>query len=100
MISDVSTNMMKLIGNHINNTYMINIDHASSSHITCLSTNDDISWLWHRRIAYIYMHYLNKLAFKELVRGLSKLNFKKEGLCDVCQKGKHTRACFKSKNEA
>ena len=44
------------------------------------------------------MNHLNKLVSKELVRGLLKLKFEKDGLCKACPKGNRTRASFKSKN--
>ena len=44
------------------------------------------------------MNHLNKLVSKELVRGLLKLKFVKDELCNACQNGKKTRASFKSKN--
>lgn len=59
---------------------------------------DDDAWLWHRRIAHIHMDHLNKLISKDLVIGLPKIKFNKEGLCDACQKGKQTRVSFKPKN--
>ena len=37
---------------------------------------------------------------KDLVRGLPKLEFTKDGLCDAYQKGKHRKASFKSKTKS
>jgi len=44
------------------------------------------------------MDQLNILISKDLVVGLPKLKFEKDKLADACQKGKQTRASFKSKN--
>ena len=44
------------------------------------------------------MHSLSKLIKKELVTDLSKLNFKKDKICDACQLGKQIRVSFESKN--
>jgi len=44
------------------------------------------------------MEHLNKLISKDLVIGLPKLKFKKDRLCDACQKGKQVRFSFNSKN--
>ena len=38
------------------------------------------------------------LVQKNLVRGLPKNEFTKDGLCDSCQKGKQRKASFKSKS--
>ena len=44
------------------------------------------------------MNQLNKLISKELVKGLPKLKFVMDGMCDEYQKGKQSRVSFKSKN--
>jgi len=44
------------------------------------------------------MHHLNKLISKDLVVGLSKLKFKKDHICETCQKGKQIKNSFKLKN--
>ena len=65
------TNQTEFVGSQIGNTYMLNIDCFSSSHLTCLTSNNDILWLWHRRVAHIHMNHLNKLISKELAKGTS-----------------------------
>ena len=45
------------------------------------------------------MDQLNKLVSKELVRGLLKLKFEKDGLCYACQKEKKTKVSLKSKRQ-
>jgi len=96
-ISNPITNQIEFVGNRISNTCMLNIDCGRSSHLTCLTSNNDISWIWKRRVAHIHMHHLNKLISKEL-KGLPKLKFVKNGLCDACQKGKQSRFSFEDKN--
>ena len=44
------------------------------------------------------MNTLSKLATKDLVKRLPKLNFKYDHICDACQFGKQIRGSFKSKN--
>jgi len=48
-----------LVGKRINNVYVLDI--ANSTSIGCLLTKHEESWLWHKRIAHIHMHHLNKL---------------------------------------
>ena len=86
-----------LKGTQLNNIYVINLDIASSKTISCLVSKDEDPWLWHRRVAHIHMHPLNKLISKELVLGLPKLNFEKDKICVACQKGKQIKTSFKSK---
>lgn len=45
------------------------------------------------------MEYLNKLVRKDLVIGLTNLNFEKNHLCKVFQKRKHIRITFKAKKK-
>ena len=40
---------------------------------------------------------MNDLVRKDLVRGLRKLEFSKDSLCDACQIGKQKKSSFKSK---
>jgi len=76
---------------------MINLD-KTSNHVQCFLSKDNDSWLWHKRITHINMEHLNKLISKYLVIGLPNLRFKKDRLCDACQKGKQVKVSFKSKN--
>ena len=46
---------------------MLNVESASHSNMACLMSNDDLSLLWHRKIAHIHMDKLNKLVSKELI---------------------------------
>jgi len=85
-----------LIGKRVNNAYLLDISHPTS--IGCLLTKHEESWLWHRRIAHIHMHHLNKLISKDLVVGLLKLKFEKDHIREACQKGKQTKHSFKLKN--
>ena len=84
------------------NIYMVDLNDLAKLDMQCLvSLNakiNETSWLWHRRLAHISMHSLSKLIKKELVLGLSKLNFEKDRICNACQLGKQTRVSFKSKN--
>jgi len=85
-----------LIGKRINNVYLLDILNPAS--IACLLTKHEESWLWHRRIAHIHMHHLNKLISEDLEVGLPKLKFEKNHVCEACQKGKKIKHSFKLKN--
>jgi len=85
-----------LCGKRINNVYLLDISYSSS--IGCLLTKHEESWLWHKRIARIHMHHLNKLISNDLVNCLPKLKFENDHLCEACQKGKQTKRSFKLKN--
>ena len=73
-----------------------------SNQSQCLMASDakenNISLLWHRRLGYASMDLMSKLIIKDLVRGLPKVRFETNKLCDACQLGKQTRNSFRLKN--
>jgi len=71
------------VGKRVSNIYMLNVSCIPSS-MNFLLTRDDESLLWHRRLAHIHMHHLNKIAYKGLVIGLPKLKFERNKLCEAC----------------
>jgi len=87
-----------LKGMRHNNIYLIDLDYASSSNITCLVAKEENPWLWHKRAAHIHMKQLNKLISKDLVIRLPKIKFEKDKIGTACQKGKQVRSSFHSKN--
>ena len=40
-----------------------------------MATNEETSWLWHRRLGHASMSVISKLVRKDLVVGLPKLSF-------------------------
>ncbi|KAH0710848.1 hypothetical protein KY284_012275 [Solanum tuberosum] len=65
--------------------------------LSCLSAQTDDTNLWHRRLGHISTSLLNKLVARDLVRGLPRLKFSNDKVCDACAKGKQTRSSFKAK---
>jgi len=97
LIANSKSSETVLVGKRVNNVYMLNVSCITSS-INYLLTRNDESWLWHRSLAHIHMHHLNRIASKELVIGLPKLKFERDKLCEACQKGKQTKNTFKPLN--
>ncbi|XP_074590614.1 uncharacterized protein LOC141846467 [Curcuma longa] len=50
-------------------------------------SKEEEGWLWHRRLGHINMKTIAKVANKELVKGLPKLKYIKDKMCDACQEG-------------
>ncbi|GJZ89112.1 retrovirus-related pol polyprotein from transposon TNT 1-94 [Tanacetum coccineum] len=63
----------------------------------CLETIDENSTLWHRRLGYANMRFIQSLASKELVRNLPKLKFDQH-FCDACKIRKQAHASHKARN--
>jgi len=98
LIADSKSSETVLVGKRVNNNvYMLNVSCITSS-MNCLLTRNDKSLLWHRILAHIHMHHLNRIASKELVIRLPKLKFERDKLCEACQKGKQTKNTFKPLN--
>ena len=70
--------------------------------MTCLFSKAcaEDSWLWHTKLSHLNFKAMNLFVKKNLVRGLPKVKFTKDGLCDACQKWKQRKTSFKSKIES
>ena len=101
IITNPIDNGIVFVGNRHGNVYIVDLNNMS--HLSqCLMADDakenEISWLWHRRLGHASMDLMSKLVRKDLVRGLPKIKFEITKLCDACQFGKQTRNFFKTKN--
>ncbi|KAK2981416.1 hypothetical protein RJ640_019340 [Escallonia rubra] len=65
--------------------------------VKCLSVISETSWLWHRRLGHMHMENLKDISSKELLRGLPKIKFEKDKVCDACQMGKQKKVSHKPK---
>ena len=68
------------------NVYTIDIS-KYEGHNRCFSSTHDESWLWHRRLGHVNMNLITQLNKNELVRGLPKISFEKDKVCEACQMG-------------
>nr|GEW16705.1 retrovirus-related Pol polyprotein from transposon TNT 1-94 [Tanacetum cinerariifolium] len=86
-------------GSRGSNLYTISVeDIMTSSLIYLLSkASKNKSWLWYRRLNHLNFGTINDLARKDLVRGLTRLKFKKDHLCSACQLGKSKKHTYKPK---
>jgi transposase InsO family protein len=64
----------------------------------CLTSLDDSSTLWHRRLGHANMRLIQSLSSKELVRNLPKLKYDQH-YCDACKIGKQVHSSHKAKNK-
>ncbi|GKB02388.1 retrovirus-related pol polyprotein from transposon TNT 1-94 [Tanacetum coccineum] len=74
-------------------------DMTSSAQESCFfaKASDNLNWLWHKRLAHLNFKIINKLTKQNLVIGLPSLVYSKDKPCSSCEKGKHHRANFKTK---
>ena len=83
-------------GNRDRNIYVLNmkINHNLDM---CLIAKENDPWLWHKRFCHINFKAIHKISKNDLVKGLPKMNFKVNHICDACQLGNLTKSSFKSK---
>nr|GEW84068.1 retrovirus-related Pol polyprotein from transposon TNT 1-94 [Tanacetum cinerariifolium] len=59
--------------------------------------SESINWLWHKRLSHFNFKNISKLSKQNKVLGLPSLVYSKDKPCTSCEKGKHHRASFKTK---
>ncbi|GJS30060.1 retrovirus-related pol polyprotein from transposon TNT 1-94 [Tanacetum coccineum] len=81
------------------NKICIFLDMTFSAQESCFSTkaSENLNWIWHKRLAHLNFKTINSLAKQTLVIGLPSLVYSKDKPCSSCEKGKHHRASFKTK---
>jgi hypothetical protein len=63
--------------------------------IFCHKATIDDSELWHQRLGHLNFSNMLKIAGKDVVKGLPKMEKTGKGICGSCQLGKQTRATHK-----
>jgi hypothetical protein len=63
--------------------------------IFCNKATIDDSELWHQRLGHLNFSDMLKIAGKDVVKGLPKMEKTGKGICGSCQLGKQTRAAHK-----
>nr|GEV34703.1 retrovirus-related Pol polyprotein from transposon TNT 1-94 [Tanacetum cinerariifolium] len=58
---------------------------------------ESVNWLWHKRLSLLNFKNINKLAKQNKVLGLPSLVYSKDKPCTSCEKKKHHRTVFKTK---
>ena len=87
VITNPKENIIIFIKNRHENVYIVDLNNMSNLS-QCLMANkfknDEISWLWHRRLEHASIDLMSKLAKKDLVKGLLEVNYERNRLCDAC----------------
>ena len=85
-------------GKRKNNIYKIKLYDLKNQNVKCFMSVDEEQWVWHRRLGHVSLRKISQLNKLKLVRGLPKMKFSSDALCELCQKGKFAKPSFKSKN--
>ncbi|GJW58663.1 retrovirus-related pol polyprotein from transposon TNT 1-94 [Tanacetum coccineum] len=62
-----------------------------------VKASESVNWLWHKRLSHLNFKNINKLSKQNKVLGIPSLVYSKDKPCTACEKGKHHRASFKTK---
>ncbi|GJU07393.1 retrovirus-related pol polyprotein from transposon TNT 1-94 [Tanacetum coccineum] len=86
-----------MIAPRVRDAYVL--DMTSSTQESCFfaKVTKNINWLWHKILAHLNFKIINQLAKQNLVIDLPSLVNSKDKPCSSCEKGKHHRANFKTK---
>ena len=87
IVENLSDKKPLFIGPRQENVYVLNLENLPSSSLSCLSAINNDAWLWHRRLGHAKMDLISRILKKDLVKGLPKIKFEKDRICDACQKG-------------
>lgn len=87
-----------LTANRKKNAHILDLNQLNQENNICLASVTNEGWLWHRRLEHASMNPLFKLELGDLVKGLPKIEFVKDVVCEACQAGKKTKISFKAKS--
>ena len=87
-LTSLIDNGIVLIGNRHANVYMIDLDDHFVKNDQCLVAMNikinENSWLWYHRLGHASIDLISKLIKRDLVKGLPKLDFEKNKICNAC----------------
>ncbi|GJU55413.1 retrovirus-related pol polyprotein from transposon TNT 1-94 [Tanacetum coccineum] len=86
-----------MIAPRVRDVYVLDMTSFAQESCFFAKASENLNWLWHKRLAHLNFKTINKLAKQNLVIGLPSLVYSKDKPCSSCEKGKHYRASFKTK---
>ncbi|GJU68217.1 retrovirus-related pol polyprotein from transposon TNT 1-94 [Tanacetum coccineum] len=86
-----------MIASRVRDVYVLNMTSFAQETCFLAKASENLHWLLHKRLAHLNFKTINKLAKQNLVIGLPSLVYSKDKPCSSCEKGKHHRASFKTK---
>jgi len=93
-VRQTSSNKLFFTGSRKKNLYVLDLYYMPAE--SCFISLEKDKWIWHKRAGHISMKTIVKLSQLDLVRGLPKISFKKDKICEACVKGKQVKSSFKT----
>ncbi len=94
-IKQSSSNKVLFNGSRIKNVYVLYLDELPPE--SCFVSLEKDKWIWHKRAGHVSMKTMSKLSKLDLVRGLPKISFDLDKVCESCTRGKQVKSSFKPK---
>ena len=66
------------------NLYKIKLGDLFSQKVSCLLSIKENHWVWHKKLGHASLRLISKLQKHSLVRGLPKLSYQDDSLCEAC----------------
>ncbi|GJS86833.1 retrovirus-related pol polyprotein from transposon TNT 1-94 [Tanacetum coccineum] len=86
-----------MIAPRVRDVYVLEMTTSAQESCFFAKASENLNWLWHKRLAHLKFKTVNKLAKQNFIIGLPSLAYSKDKPCSSCEKGKHHRASFKTK---
>jgi hypothetical protein len=94
-IKQPSSNKVLFNGSRKKNVYILYLDELPKE--SCFVSLEKDKWIWHKRTGHVSMKTISKLSKLDLVRGLPKINYDIDKICEPCTRGKQVKSSFKPK---
>ncbi|GKD37276.1 retrovirus-related pol polyprotein from transposon TNT 1-94 [Tanacetum coccineum] len=82
-----------MVAPRVRDVYILDMTSFEQASCFFAKATENHNWLWHKRLAHLNFKTINKLAKQNLIIGLPSL----VKPCLTCEKGKHHRSSFKTK---
>ncbi|GJY04627.1 retrovirus-related pol polyprotein from transposon TNT 1-94 [Tanacetum coccineum] len=84
-----------------NNVYVLDISSLTPNGAYFFAKAlESVNWLWQKSLSHLNFKNINKLVKQNKVLGLPSLVYSTDKPCSACEKGKHKRASFKTKQNS
>ncbi|GKA89057.1 retrovirus-related pol polyprotein from transposon TNT 1-94 [Tanacetum coccineum] len=92
-----SNKKVVMIAPRVRDVYVLDMKFSAQESCFFTKASENLNWLWHKRLAHLNFKTINKLAKQNLIIDLPSLVYSKDKPCSSCEKGKHHRASFQTK---
>ncbi len=95
-VKQTSSGKVFFSGSRKKNLYVLYLDDIPAE--SCFMSIEKDKWIWHKRAGHVSMKTISKISQLDLVRGLPKIKFDKDKVCEACVRGKQVKSSFHLKD--